>query len=87
MSKTGLAVGVAILAFVALMYFAMKGQTQHSCEVCIEFNGHTQCRSAKGPTTKEATQTASDNACALLASGMNESMACGRTEPKSVKCQ
>jgi hypothetical protein len=87
MSKTWLAVAAAILAFVALMYFAMKGQTQHSCEVCIEFNGRTQCRSAKGPTTKEATQTAADNACAMLTSGMTEIMSCGRTEPKSVKCQ
>jgi hypothetical protein len=85
--KIAVAVIVLIVAVVALMYFAMQGQTTHTCEVCIEFDGRTQCRTAKGPTIEEATRTASDNACALLASGMTDSMRCGRTPPKSVKCQ
>jgi hypothetical protein len=46
-----------------------------------------QCRSAKAPTKMEAIKTATDNACAYLASGMNESMSCGRTTPKSTKCE
>ncbi len=87
MSKTVLAAVAVILAVAALMYFAMRGQTTHSCEVCIEFEGRTQCRTAKGPTVQEATRAAADNACALLTSGMTETMRCARSEPKSVKCQ
>jgi len=87
MSKIVLAVIAVIIAVAALMYFAMQGQTAHSCTVCIEYNGRTECRTAKGPTIPETTRTATDNACAMLASGMTESMSCGRTEPKSVKCQ
>ena len=80
--------GLIVLAVVGLLiYFAMSGQTAASCEVCIEFNGKTQCRSAKGPTKDEAIKTASDNACAFLASGMNESINCSRTPPKSTKCE
>jgi hypothetical protein len=81
-------VGILVLLIVAaLIYSAMSGQTAAACEVCIEFNGNTQCRSAKAPTKPEAIRTATDNACADLASGMNESMSCGRTPPKSTKCQ
>lgn len=85
--KIALAVIAVILVVAALMFFAMQGQTAHSCEVCIEFNGRTQCRTAKGPTIQEASRTAADNACATLATGMTDSMRCGRTEPKSTKCQ
>ncbi len=78
---------VVIAIFGALMYFAMSGQAATSCDVCIEFKGQTQCRTAKGPNKIEAMKTAADNACALLASGMTESIACSHTDPKSVKCQ
>ena len=80
--------GIVVVAFVGvLIYFAMSGQTAATCEVCMEFGGRTDCRTAKGPTKQEAMKTATDNACALLASGMNESMTCGRTPPKSTKCE
>jgi hypothetical protein len=80
--------GIVVFAIVGvLIYFAMSGQTAATCEVCIEFNGHTQCRTAKAPTKQEAIRTATDMACAELASGMNESMSCGRTTPKSTKCE
>ena len=87
MSKTVLSAIAVILVVGALIYFAMQGQTTHTCEVCIEFDGRNQCRSARGPTVAEATKTAADNACAMVTSGMTEIMRCGRTDPKSVKCQ
>ena len=88
MSKGILAAVIVVVLIVAvLMYFGMSGQTAFTCEVCIEYKGQTQCRSAKGPTKPEAIKTASDNACAFLASGMTESMNCGRTPPKSTKCE
>ena len=87
MPKSLLAGIVVLLIVAALIYFAMLGQTAAACEVCIEFNGKTQCRSAKAPSKMEAIKTATDNACAFLASGMNESMSCGRTTPKSTKCE
>ena len=87
MPKPLLAGIIVVVIVAALMYFAMHGQTAASCEVCVEFNGKTQCRTAKGPTKPEAIKTATDNACAFLASGMTDSMSCGRTTPKSTTCQ
>ena len=47
--------GIVVFAIVGvLIYFAMSGQTAATCEVCIEFNGQTQCRTAKAPTKQEA---------------------------------
>jgi hypothetical protein len=55
-----------------------------TCEVCIEYRGQTKCREARGPDRDQCQRTASDNACAFLASGMTDSIQCGGTNPKSV---
>ena len=87
MSRTALAAIAGVLVFLGLMFFAMQGLSAHTCEVCVEFDGKTKCRTAKGPTQQEAVKTATDNACAYVAQGMTESMRCTRTPPKSVSCQ
>jgi hypothetical protein len=87
MSKVVIAVIVVVLVVIGLMVYGMRGLSSSSCEVCMEYNGQTKCRSAKGPNKMDAIRTASDNACAYLASGMTESMSCGRTTPKSTKCE
>ena len=87
MSKTVVAVIVVVLVVIGLMVYGMQGLSTNTCEVCIEFNGQTKCRSAKGPNKMEAIKTATDNACAYISSGMTESMSCGRSTPKSTKCE
>jgi hypothetical protein len=87
MSKALIAGIVVVLVLGGLVYYAMSGQTATSCEVCIEFNGQTKCRTAKGPNKLEAIKTASDNACAYIASGMTDSIACSHRDPKSTKCE
>jgi len=87
MSKTAVAVILVLLALVALVAYSMRGVGGHACEVCIEFDGRTECRTAKGATKEEAVRTASENACALLTSGMTESIRCSRTPPSRVKCE
>lgn len=73
------------LLLAGVMTWMMLSGRRHRVEVCIEYRGRTLCRTAAGPTREEAIRTAADNACALLASGMTDSMQCGRTEPKSVR--
>ena len=48
---TGTILGVVI--------YTSIGKQDISCEVCIEFNGRTQCASASGATRQEATPTES----------------------------
>lgn len=84
--KTGLLIGIVFaLAFAALLTWSMMSLRKHRVEACIEWNGRTECRTASGATEDEAIRTATDNACALLASGMSDNMACGRSTPKSLR--
>ncbi len=79
----GLLFGASVLA---LIVYASFGLRRHSCEVCIEFRGQTACRKADGSTLEEARRTATDLACAVLASGMTESIGCSNTRPRSLSC-
>ena len=85
MKKTGLLVVLFLIAFMAVLIYSTMGLKRHRVEVCITFQGRTSCRTAAAATREQALRTATDNACALLASGMSDSMACSGTPPKSVK--
>jgi hypothetical protein len=74
----------AIVALVVARSF-QAGQVR--CEVCIEFRGRQACRAVDAKTEQEARHSAVNNACAYLASGVTDTMACERTEPAKVACQ
>jgi len=76
---------VGALAFVALLAWMSLGEKRFRVEVCVEYQGRNNCRIASGPTEQQALRTATDNACATIASGMTDSMACGQTPPKSIR--
>jgi hypothetical protein len=78
-----------ILGFLGVMIYVVIssfGLAQASCEVCMEFKGRESCRTARGVSREEAMQTARDNACARITNGRAESIRCGNSEPKSVRC-
>ncbi len=83
-----IAIGAAVLivATAGLLVYSMLQQAKVSCEVCVTFRGNTQCRTALGPTRSEAIRTATTTACASLASGMTDSVACTNTPPLVVTC-
>lgn len=73
------------LLFLVVMYTSTRNLSAHRVEVCIEFRGQQACRAASAATPEMARRTATDNACAFLASGMSDSIACTNTTPLSVK--
>lgn len=82
-------VGVGVLLGLVTMALIVHSAIQGFgilCEVCVTFEGRTQCREAYGPTREEAIRTASENACGLLTSGMTNSIRCGNTRPDSATC-
>ncbi len=83
--KAKLAVAAAFLVFAGILIYSSLGLGEVKVEVCIEFKGRTGCGTAAAPSEAEALRVAADNACALIASGMTDSIACSRTEPKSVR--
>jgi hypothetical protein len=84
-----LAAGAGLLAgagTVALLVLAILRATEVECEVCVRYGGRLVCRAAAGTTREEALRTATENACAFLASGMTESIRCTNTPPETATC-
>jgi hypothetical protein len=80
-------VTAAVLApIIAVVVYSSFQLSDFQCEVCMEFEGASVCRTVTGKTEVEAVRTGIDNACAHLASGVTDSMRCQRTPPTSVQC-
>jgi hypothetical protein len=57
------------------------------CEVCMDFEGRGVCRTVTGKTEVEGMRTGIDNACAMLSSGVTDTMRCQRTTPRKAECK
>jgi hypothetical protein len=71
------------MAFVVYRSFHLGGVR---CEVCVTYAGRSQCRAVEGQTKDEALKAATDNACAYLASGVTDGIACTHTPPTRQEC-
>lgn len=78
---------LAMAGFMAFAVYSSMSGKKVRADVCIVFNGQKQCRTAIGATEEEAVRTATNNACAMLASGMTQTMSCERVPPISVVTQ
>jgi hypothetical protein len=79
-----LAVLLPIGAYVVYSSFQVS---DFECEVCMTFGGQDTCRTVTGKTEEEGLRTGIDNACALLASGVTETLRCQRTMPRKAGCR
>jgi len=79
-----LAIAFAVAVLVMLVYTTL-GTNRYRCEVCIAFHERSACRTASAPTQAQALRAATENACAQIASGVTDSIACEGTAPESVK--
>lgn len=81
-------VGILLaLGFATAMYFATLAEARVECEVCLRFAGKRECRTAGGADETSAIRGAISNACALLASGVTQSMRCDATPAESIQCK
>ena len=76
--------GVIAIVIVVLVRSTMN-LAQYRVEVCMTYQGRSECRTAAGSSEEFALRTATTNACALIASGVTDSMACERAAPQSVR--
>ncbi len=84
MVKPAFLIAMLVAGFVAYLIYSTMGQSKFRVEACMEFQGRESCKTASGPTEQQALRMAIETACAQIASGMTESMACDRTPPKSI---
>jgi len=78
---------VFLVPVVAFVIYASLQVNKYACEVCISFQGRETCRTVIAKTRKEALRGATDNACALLSSGVTDTLRCARTVPRRAECR
>lgn len=80
----------AISVLVPIVVFVVYSSFQVSaveCEVCMRFEGRELCRSASAQQREEALRSATDNTCALLTSGMTNTIRCLQGDPVRTECR
>jgi hypothetical protein len=82
LKKPAVLLGIGfVVAVLAVLVYSSLGLKRYRVEVCMVYNGREACRTAAGATAENAQRTAISNACAQIASGMTDSMACTSQEP------
>ena len=83
--KKPVLVGILIVAVIlGVIIYSSLNLAKYRVEVCMTFHGQTNCRTASGSTESFAQRTAVTNACATIASGVTDSIACENTPPTKV---
>jgi type II secretory pathway pseudopilin PulG len=82
--KTHLIAVLFVVAVLATIVITTFSGNRVRCEVCMEFRGMRDCRTAQAANRTEALRTAISNACAQLASGVTDTVQCENTQPASV---
>jgi hypothetical protein len=79
-------IGIGIvLGVLAVLIYSSMNLRQYRVEVCMAYQGQTDCRVASGTSREEAIRTAVQNACTLIASGMSNIRLCETSAPVSIK--
>ena len=84
MKKTtwlGLLFAALVLGYIIFSSFS---RPRVRVQVCMEFKGNRDCRTASAETSENALRTAITNACAQISGGVTESNQCENTPPASV---
>jgi len=82
MTKKPVIIGIAFLLIIlGVLAYSSMNLAKFRVEVCMTFNGRTNCRTASGSTEEFAQRAAVTNACAEIASGVTDSIACEQSQP------
>lgn len=86
-SRARLVTAFVIVAFISFLLYATLEVQRVECTVTVDFQGERRTATASGATEESATEQAQTAACGPLVQGMDESIACGRRPPSSVRCR
>ena len=87
MGRTTIVTVAGLLVVLAMVLYASIGITRHRCEVCVAFDGREMCRTVESASEEEARMGATTNACALVASGVTETIRCQHAPPVRAACE
>jgi len=84
MRKPVLAGVIFVLIVLGVIIYSSMNLAKHRVEVCINFNGRTNCKTASAVSEEFALQTAVTNACGEIAFGVTDTVNCEHTPPVKV---
>jgi hypothetical protein len=73
-----------VLIVLAVIVYSSFNLAKVRLEVCINFNGRSNCKTASAVSEEFTTQTAVANACGEIAFGVTETVACEHTPPTKI---
>jgi len=82
--KPILAAVLLAVALVALIAYSTIGLSQVRVEVCMEFEGRSNCSTTSASSKDLAMRTGIQTACATIASGVTQTMGCQNTNPSKI---
>jgi type IV pilus biogenesis protein CpaD/CtpE len=83
--KKPVVAGIVFVAIVlGVIIYSSMNLAKYRVEVCIAFNGRTNCKTASAVSEEFAQQTATANACGEIAFGVTETVACEHSAPVRV---
>ena len=85
MKKSVLLAILFLVAFLGIVVYSTMSAGRIRCEVCVTYQGRNACRTASARTRELALRTATENACALISSGVTDSNQCNNTPPDRVR--
>ena len=84
MRKPVLAGVIFVLIVLGVIIYSSMNLAKHRVEVCINFNGRTNCKTASAATEEFAMQAAVTNACGEIAFGVTDTVNCEHTPPSKI---
>lgn len=84
MKKPVVAGIIFVLIVLGVIVYSSMNLAKHRVEVCVLFNGRTNCKTASAATEEFALQAAVTNACGEIAFGVTDTVNCEHTPPIKV---
>ena len=75
------------LFILAIIVYQTMGLRQYECQVCMELDGRTACKTVKGQNQDQAMQGAKDNDCADIGGDRAQLFRCNQSPPASFSCK
>ena len=75
---------IFVLIVLGVIVYSSFNLAKVRMEVCVTFNGRTNCKTASAVSEEFATQTAVANACGEIAFGVTDTVNCEHTPPAKV---
>ena len=75
---------IFVLIVLGVIVYSSFNLAKVRVEVCMQFNGRTNCKTASAATEEFAMQAAVTNACGEIAFGVTDTVNCEHTPPTKI---